>query len=81
MAAHELPEELSIQRYYTTIHGGNFVTVHKPYGKKLHFLLIPSATSQKPVKWWTIPPLSFRFEEFAVYPTDSILAVAEEKGR
>ena len=76
---HELPEELFIQRYYTTLHGGNIFASHKPYENNIHFFWIPPATSRKPLEWWSIPPFPFFIKAFAVYLTDGILAVAEEK--
>jgi len=78
---HELPADLSIQREYTTLHGGGLVASHKPHENDLRFFRIPPATSQKPMEWWSIPPFPFRIRAFAVYPTDGILAVAEEKER
>jgi len=78
---HELPEELSIQRRYTTLHGGNLFASHKSHENNLHFLRIPPATSRESIEWWSIPPLPFHLRAFVVYPTNGILAVAEEKER
>jgi len=80
-AVHKLPKGLSFERRFTTIHGKNLISSHGARDSGLNFLRLSSATIRKPIECWSIPSLPFGFEVYAVYPPDSILAVAEEKER
>jgi len=81
LAVHELPDDLSPQRHTISTHGGDIITSHSIGDGCLRFLRLPPVTSQLPIKRWSIPPFPFNVKAFAVYPPDSILAVAEEKER
>ena len=45
----------------------------------LAFLHIPPVASQKPVESWSVPPLSFDIFDYAAYPPENVLAVAERR--
>jgi len=76
---HELPEELSIYKIFTTTPGRNLIAYRNPEEGKLSFLHVPPVTGQRPIEWWSIPPFPFIVDVFAVYPPDNLLAVAEEE--
>ena len=84
-AIQELPEVLSTEKYFIRVLGRNLLAFCKTdlYNCSLSFLRLPAppVTSVKPIERWTIPPLPFEFEAFAVYPPDEVLVVAEIKER
>ena len=44
----------------------------------LAFLHVPSPASRKPVEGWDIPTFSFDIFDYATYPPENVLAVAEQ---
>ena len=80
---HEFPEELSLGDYFRTSEGWNLIGYRSTStgDGNLMFVRVPPVTSQRPIEWWSIPPLSFHARAYAVYPPDNLLAIAEHKGR
>lgn len=52
-----------------------------PGSRDLSFIRVPPATSQKPLEWWSFPPLPFQTYTFVPYLPDGLLVVVEEKER
>jgi len=78
---YELPPELFPQPGAIGVLGGNLLVSWGP--DSVAIIRVPSAASQKPIEWWSIPPLPLRFpiKGVAAHPPDTVLAVAEERGR
>lgn len=81
MAVYKFPEELTIKRHTITTHGRNIIASHSKKDGDLSFLRLPPVTSQLSIERWSIPRFPFNLKAFAVYPPDSVLAVAEQKER
>jgi hypothetical protein len=76
-SVYELPQEiLSISDVITAL-GGNLLAFHRWKGRILGFVRVPTAVSQKPIEWWTLPPFPFSIERFAAHAPDNVFAVAE----
>jgi hypothetical protein len=73
----KLPPNTPSHWLYAVIPGRNLLATWHNDG--ISFLHIPPVASQKPVDGWSVPPFSFHVFDFAVYPPENILAVAEHK--
>jgi len=78
---HQLPEELPLERYFTTTPGWNLIGYHDLENGNISFVRVPPPTSQRPIERWGLPPRPFKVKKFAVHPPDNLLAVVEERER
>jgi len=63
------------------VFGRNILASNPDPGSGIDFMCIPSATSQKPVREWSIPPFPFQVLDFTAYPAENMLAVAEHENQ
>jgi hypothetical protein len=78
-SVHALPREIFSESHTITVLGENFLASHAWQDRILNFVRVPTAASQKPIEWWTLPPFPFRIERFTAHVPDNVLAVAEIK--
>ena len=78
-SVYDLPQEIFSESHTITVLGGNLLASYIWRGRRVNFIRVPTAVSQKPIEWWTLPPFPFGIEDFAAYAPDNVFVVAEIK--
>ena len=80
-SVHKLPPEVFSHHFVAL--GGNLLAGRGSQNpaSSLTFARVPSAATQKPIEWRSIPPFHFTINGIATHIPDNVLAVAEQWGQ
>ena len=78
-SVYELPREVLSASHAISILGGSLLASHVWRDYMVNFIRVPTAVSQKPIEWWTLPPFPFRIDLFAIRVPENVLVVTEIK--
>jgi len=73
----ELPPGQPLGWGRATYFGNGHLATSSVWRGGLGFLCVPPVASHNPVEGWTIPPFAYDVFDYAVYPPENVITVAE----